>query len=173
MWASVGSDGSARSITSASSADSSGPSFGALIEEAYQANRRPTHTIVIGTVRGDRHEGGVLILHLLLEQIGWRVINLGVDLPVAEYAKAIDSWRAEALALSFVLSRNIKKRFQELSQIRGLPIFVGGRSILNYQGLARRHGLIPLPGSLPAILPQLRAEFEDRVKTATRPNSAS
>jgi methanogenic corrinoid protein MtbC1 len=140
----------------------------ALIEREHQANQRPTHTIVVGTVRGDRHEGGVLMLHMLLERIGWRVINLGVDLPVAEYAKAIDAWRPEALGLSFVLSRNIKKRFQELSQIRGLPIFVGGRSILNYQGLARRHGLIPLPGPLPTALPQLCSEFEDRVKSSAR-----
>ena len=84
--------------------------------------------------------------HLLFERAGWRVINLGVDLPVPEYARAVEQVRADALALSFVLSRNINKRFQELSKIRNVPIFVGGRSIVNHQGLARRHGLIPLIG---------------------------
>ena len=57
--------------------------------------------------------------------------------------------------LSFVLSRNINKRFRELSKIRGVPVFVGGRSIVNHQGLARRHGLIPLIGSLRASTSQL------------------
>jgi DNA-binding transcriptional MerR regulator len=147
----------------------------ALIERAHAANRRPAHTIVIGTIQGDRHEGGVLMLQLLLEQVGWRVLNLGVDLPVGEYLKAAVAWRPEALGLSFVLSRNIKKRFQELAKIQGLPIFVGGRSILNYQSLARRHGLIPLAGPLPATLHQLLAEFGHRVKASTSigPGSAS
>jgi MerR family transcriptional regulator, light-induced transcriptional regulator len=132
-----------------------------LIEAAHRANQRPTHTIVIGTVQGDRHEGGVLMLHLLLERAGWRVVNLGVDLPVPEYRKAVEAWRPDALGLSFVLSRNIKKRFRELAQIRGLPIFVGGRSIVNYQGLANRHGLIPLPGPITLTINQLRAGYED------------
>jgi DNA-binding transcriptional MerR regulator len=145
----------------------------ALIEAAHQVNKRPAHTIVIGTVQGDRHEGGVLMLHLLLERAGWRVVNLGVDLPVREYRKAVEAWHSDALGLSFVLSRNIKKRFQELAQIRGLPIFVGGRSILNYQGLARRHGLIPLPGPIASTINQLRAEFENWFQASAKPHSAS
>jgi MerR family transcriptional regulator, light-induced transcriptional regulator len=144
----------------------------ALIEAAHQANKQPTPTIVIGTVQGDRHEGGVLMLHLLLERAGWRVVNLGVDLPVPEYRKAVEAWHPEALGLSFVLSRNIKKRFRELAQIRGLPIFVGGRSILNYQGLAHRHGLIPLPGPITLTINQLQAVYEDWCKASAKPRSA-
>ena len=101
------------------------------------------------------------MLHLLLERAGWRVVNLGVDLPVPEYRKAVEAWHPDALGLSFVLSRNIKKRFRELAQIRGLPIFVGGRSIVNYQSLAHRHGLIPLPGPITLTINQLRAGYED------------
>ena len=88
-------------------------------------------------VQGDRHIGGILMLNVLLERSGWRVFNMGVDVPVCEFQKAIDALNADAIGLSFVLSRNINKRFQELERIRGLPIFVGGRSILNYQNLAR------------------------------------
>lgn len=126
-----------------------------LIEEARQANPHPSHTILAGTVQGDRHSGGVLILHLLLERRGWRVHNLGVDLPVREYEKAVALWRPDALGLSFVLSRNINKRFVELSKIRGVPVFVGGRSILNYQSLARRHGLFPVPGGITTAVGRL------------------
>jgi methanogenic corrinoid protein MtbC1 len=139
-----------------------------LIDQAHRANVRPSHSIVIGTVQGDRHEGGVLMLHLLLEHKGWTVVNLGVDTPVGEYRKAVEFWRPDALGLSFVLSRNIKKRFQELAEIQGLPIFVGGRSILNYQGLARRNGLIPLPGPIIPGIDQLQAEYRDWLKIASR-----
>src|SRR4051794_18192227 len=135
-----------------------------LIEEARLANREPARTILVGTVEGDRHEGGILMLNLFLERKGWRVFNLGVDLPVREYQSCVQRWRPDAMALSFVLSRNIKKRFQGLFQIKGLPIFVGGRSILNYQSLARRHGLIPLPGSIAVAVEQLQLEFDRWVK---------
>jgi DNA-binding transcriptional MerR regulator len=132
----------------------------ALIDGARRENGRPRHTIAIGTVQGDRHEGGVLIVHWFLERAGWRVVNLGVDLPVRELQKAVDTWRPDALGVSFILSRNINKRFQELSRIGALPVFVGGRSILNYQGLARKHGLIPLPGPVPGAVDQLATEYE-------------
>jgi DNA-binding transcriptional MerR regulator len=132
-----------------------------LFDSAQQANAHPSHSALVGTVQGDRHEGGVLILGLLLELAGWRALVLGVDLPVREYQKAIELWRPDALGLSFVLSRNINKRFRELGRIDGLPIFVGGRSILNYQSLARRHGLLPLPGPASQAISQFLVQFDE------------
>ncbi len=133
---------------------------GRLLDQARVANPHPSRRVIVGTVQGDRHEGGVLMVSLAMELAGWRALPLGVDLPVLEYRKAVECWRPEALGLSFVLSRNINKRFQELSMIRGLPIFVGGRSIVNHQGLARRNGLIPLTGSLASSTRQLVVEFD-------------
>jgi hypothetical protein len=100
-------------------------------------------------------------------------VNLGVDLPVCAYQRAIATWRPDALGLSFVLSRSINKRFRELSQIREVPIFVGGRSIVNYQGLARRQGLIPLPGSIEGAVERLLVAYERWVRGLgpSRPSS--
>ncbi len=117
-----------------------------LIEEAKARNASPARSALVATVEGDRHGGGVLIVSLLLELAGWRAISLGVDLPASEIQAAVDRWKPDAVCLSFVLSRNVNKRFDELASIRGAPVFVGGRSLLNYRGLARRHGLIPLTG---------------------------
>ena len=116
-------------------------------------------TIAIGTAQGDRHAGGVLLLEVVLQHAGWCVVNLGVDLPSVEYEKAVRALRPNAVGLSFVLSRNINKRFRELGRIRDVPVFVGGRGVLNYQGLARRHGLIPVPGPLVQAAERLEAEF--------------
>lgn len=141
-----------------------------MVEQARRANAGPSRTVLIGTVQGDRHEGGVLIANLLLERAGWRVVNVGVDLPVSEYVRAVEVLRPDALALSFVLSRNINKRFQELAAVRGLPVFVGGRSILNYQSLARRSGLIPVPGTGASAVEQMSREFESWTRLrGTRP----
>ena len=140
-----------------------------LIEGARRANGEPRHTIVVGTVQGDRHEGGVLILNFILESPGWRVLNACVDLPVTEYEGTIQTWHPDALGLSFVLSRNINKRFAELARIREVPVFVGGRSILNYQSLARRHGLIPVAGSIGTGFARFQEEFESWPKARSRP----
>ena len=132
--------------------------LGDQYDRAQRANPSPRRSAIVGTVQGDRHEGGVLIVCTLLELAGWRALNLGVDLPVREYQKAVDRWSPDALGVSFVLSRNINKRFQELARIERAPVFVGGRSVLNYQGLARRYGLIPLVGPAPAAVEQLMAQ---------------
>jgi len=132
----------------------------ALIAAARQANTHPVHSVIIGTVQGDRHEGGVLIFNMVMELRGWRVHNLGVDLPVREYVLAVQRLRPSALALSFILSRNIKKRFQELHEIQTIPVFVGGRSIVNYQSVARTYGLIPLTGPILKSTEQLQAAYE-------------
>lgn len=129
------------------------------LRAARIANQNPRNRVIVSTMQGDRHEGGVLIVSLLLELRGWRALSLGVDLPVAEFQKAIDAWKPRALCLSFVLSRNINKRFDELKAIQGVPIYVGGRSILNYRSLARKHGLRPLPGSGSSAVKKLIAEL--------------
>ena len=134
--------------------------LGLLIEEAKARNVSPARSALVGTVEGDRHCGGVLIVTLLLEVAGWRAISLGVDLPVREIQAAVDQWRPDAVCLSFVLSRNVNKRFDELGTIRGAPVFVGGRSLLNYRGLAREHGLIPLTGPGEQALRQMIAIAE-------------
>jgi methanogenic corrinoid protein MtbC1 len=131
-----------------------------LLDRARHANPKPTRSAIVGSVKGDQHVGGVLMVSLSLELAGWRAVPMGTDLPVEEFQKAVEVWKPDALALSFVLSRNINKRFRELSKIKGVPIYVGGRSIVNHQGLARRHGLIPLLGTLRACTAQIIADVE-------------
>ncbi len=137
------------------------------LDQAILANREPKRSVLVGCTRGDRHEGGPLLVALALELAGWRSINLGADLPTSEFQSAIDAWSPDALAVSFVLSRNVHRRFEELSQLRGVPIFVGGRSIVNYQSLAVRHGLIPLAGRVfPAV-----AELIARLRNDDAPHN--
>jgi MerR family transcriptional regulator, light-induced transcriptional regulator len=141
-----------------------------MIDAALRANPTPARVVVVGTVLGERHEGGGLLATLTLERAGWGVIYIGSDLPVPEIVRAVERFRPDALALSFVLSRNLNKRFRELSKIVDVPIFVGGRSILNYQSLARRYGLIPLVGSIASSVEEMRAVVQEwKARHATSP----
>ena len=54
-----------------------------------------------GTVQGDRHEGGVLMIGLLLELAGWRALALGVDLPVRELYLVMMSFAFSVMMMSF------------------------------------------------------------------------
>lgn len=121
----------------------------ALVDDAQRANTAPLGRVIVFVMQGDRHEGGALMLSLALELAGWRSLFLGADLPIHEVQRGIDRWQPVAVGVSLSLSRNIRKRFDELESLRGAPIFVGGRSLLNYQGLARRCGLGVVRG--PAI----------------------
>jgi DNA-binding transcriptional MerR regulator len=133
--------------------------LGRSLHDARLINSKPTHRALVAALQGEQHEGGVLIVSIMLELSGWRSIPLGVDLPISELRKAVDTLQPDAVGVSFVLSRSIRKRFGELQEIRDVPVFVGGRSLMNHQALARRHGLIPLSGSILNTMTQWSAEF--------------
>ena len=76
---------------------------------------------------------GVMIFHHAMELRGWRVHNLGVDLPVREFTAAIRGcvprpWPSRSC--SHGMSRS---DFRSSKRCRTIPVFVGGRSIINYQ----------------------------------------
>ena len=115
-----------------------------MIETVRQRNPHPDQLAVLSTLSGERHEGGILAVALALELQGWRAIYLGPDLPIEQLRGAVTLWKPQATLLSFTLSRNLNTKFRELGDIHETPIFVGGRSIVNHQRLARSRGLIPL-----------------------------
>lgn len=140
-----------------------------LVDEAQRSNTRPKGSVLALSVQGDRHEGGPLMLSLALELSGWRAIYLGADLETREIQRAIDDWEPVAVGISMTLSRNVRKRFGELSRLRGSPVFVGGRSVVNYQGLAKRSGLAAVLGpAIPNVGPYL-----NRLSPITVPEEAS
>jgi methanogenic corrinoid protein MtbC1 len=136
--------------------------LGRMLDDARKANARPTRRALVAAVQGEYHEGGLLILGTMLELSGWRVQMLGVNVPVAELRDAAEAWRPDAVGVSFVLSRSINKRFRELGTIREVPVFVGGRSLMNHKALARRYGLTPVAGPIASALPLFFEEFERR-----------
>jgi methanogenic corrinoid protein MtbC1 len=135
-----------------------------LDEARRRANRTapPKGMVLVGTAQGNPFDGGILMISVVLELAGWQAVDIGVDLPVDEFAKAARAWSPDALAVSFLLSRNINKRFAELSKIPGLPVFVSGRSILNYRRLARGQGLTPLTGTIRSTATMMVAALESR-----------
>jgi 5-methyltetrahydrofolate--homocysteine methyltransferase len=61
-------------------------------------------TVVIGTVEGDVHDVGKNIVAMMLEGGGFKVVDLGVDVPPATFIKEVKYHEADILALSALYS---------------------------------------------------------------------
>jgi 5-methyltetrahydrofolate--homocysteine methyltransferase len=62
------------------------------------------HTVVIGTVAGDLHDIGKNIVVLMLEVNGFKVVDLGVDVPAQKFVEAIGEHKPEVVAMSGFLT---------------------------------------------------------------------
>lgn len=61
-------------------------------------------TVVIGTVAGDVHDIGKNIVHTLLKGSGYKVVDLGVDVPVEKFVDAVIEHQPRVLGMSALLS---------------------------------------------------------------------
>lgn len=61
-------------------------------------------TVVIGTVAGDVHDIGKNIVHTLLKGSGFKVVDLGVDVPTEKFIEAVTEHRPKVLGMSALLS---------------------------------------------------------------------
>jgi methylmalonyl-CoA mutase cobalamin-binding domain/chain len=69
--------------------------------------------VVIGTVKGDIHDIGKNIVVTLLKNAGFRVIDMGIDVPADQFAKKLKETGAKALGLSCLLNVS----FQEMKHV--------------------------------------------------------
>lgn len=61
-------------------------------------------TVVIGTVAGDVHDIGKNIVHTLLKGSGFKVVDLGVDVPTEKFIEAVVAHKPKVLGMSALLS---------------------------------------------------------------------
>lgn len=80
------------------------------------------------------HELGALLVRLILEERGWRVLYLGADVPPEEVGWQQQQWRAELVALSFVppltradVLRTLRVLGQLYDETRPYTLVLGGR----------------------------------------------
>jgi corrinoid protein of di/trimethylamine methyltransferase len=69
-----------------------------------RSNARPLGTVVIGTVKGDLHDIGKNLVGTMLEGSGFKVIDIGTDVPPAKFVSAILEHRPQIVCLSALLT---------------------------------------------------------------------
>jgi len=99
-------------------------------------------TVVVAMPAGEQHSFPATLLALLLRRRGWRVMNLGADVPLEHLAHTLAYTQAGALVLSAQVFFNVTnlKATAELAANMGIPVGYGG-AIFNVTSSLRQ--LIP------------------------------
>ena len=90
-------------------------------------------TIVLATVKGDVHDIGKNLVDIILTNNGYRVINLGIKVPLANMLEAMTEHRAHAIGMSGLLVKStvvMRENLEEMSR-QGLeiPVLLGGAAL--------------------------------------------
>ena len=103
-----------------------------------------SRTLVIGTVAGDIHDIGKSLVATMFMGAGYRVIDLGIDVPRESFVRAVQEHRPDLLALSALLSATaleqgrVIEALKEKGLRRQVKVLVGGGAVS--QELAERLG---------------------------------
>jgi 5-methyltetrahydrofolate--homocysteine methyltransferase len=90
-------------------------------------------TIVLATVKGDVHDIGKNLVDIILTNNGYRVVNLGIKVPLADMLSAAKEHQAHAIGMSGLLVKStvvMRENLEEMSR-QGLevPVLLGGAAL--------------------------------------------
>lgn len=102
-----------------------------------KTDKKSSGRILVGTVSGDIHDIGKNMLGMLLSCYGFTVIDLGVDVPPAEFAAKAVEIRPDIVGLSGLITASFEKMRETIQMLRdesaknnlSFPILVGGGMI--------------------------------------------
>jgi 5-methyltetrahydrofolate--homocysteine methyltransferase len=107
-------------------------------------------TVVIGTVEGDVHDVGKNIVAMMLQGAGFKVHDLGIDVPPAKFIEAVIQYQPDILALSalYTPTRLAMKETIKIMEDSGLrkkvKVVIGGAPIdQNFCDLIKADGYAP------------------------------
>ncbi len=92
-------------------------------------------TCIIGTVEGDLHDIGKRLVSIMIESVGFQIVDLGVDVPTAKWVDAVkENQNVTLVACSGLLTttmpamRDAVKTLKD-SGLSGFKVIVGGASV--------------------------------------------
>jgi len=89
--------------------------------------------VVLGTVHGDIHSIGKNLVRMCLEGSGFRVVDIGEDVPTERFVEAYREHRPDILGLSALLSSTMQRMPEVIEAVRAedpsAVIMVGGAPV--------------------------------------------
>ena len=93
----------------------------------------PAGKVVIGTVKGDQHDIGKNLVIIALEGAGFRVIDLGIDVPPLKFVEAVYEHKPQVLGLSALITSTMEYMRYTIEAIKkaglDVKIMVGGAPV--------------------------------------------
>ncbi|HEX7475018.1 MAG TPA: cobalamin-dependent protein [Dehalococcoidales bacterium] len=97
------------------------------------AGIREKGVVAIGTVKGDMHDIGKNLVIMMLEGAGYKVIDLGVDVPVEKFVQAIEEHHPQIIGLSALLTTTMTQMQETVEKLRAyrgqVKIIIGGAPV--------------------------------------------
>jgi methanogenic corrinoid protein MtbC1 len=102
-----------------------------------KTDKKSSGLIMMGTVSGDIHDIGKNMVGMLLSCYGFTVVDLGVDVPPAEFAAKAIEFKPDIVGLSGLITASFDMMKQTISTLRveaekhnlSFPIIIGGGMI--------------------------------------------
>ena len=89
--------------------------------------------IAIGTVKGDLHDIGKNLVIMMLEGAGYKVIDLGVDVPTEKFLQAIEEHHPQVIGISALLTTTMTQMKDAVGKLKAnganIKIIVGGAPV--------------------------------------------
>lgn len=111
------------------SADAAKAAFEVIREAVGGNNSDNGETIIIATVHGDIHDIGKNIVKVLLENYGYKVVDLGKDVPVETVVQAAVEHKAALVGLSALMTTTVSAMAETIAALRKVSdckVLVGG-----------------------------------------------
>jgi 5-methyltetrahydrofolate--homocysteine methyltransferase len=95
----------------------------------------PIGTVVIGTVQGDLHDIGKNLVAMMLEGVGFAVVDLGVNVKANEYIAAVLEHSPQLVAMSALLTTTMVQMKTTIEALKaseadeGIKVIVGGAPV--------------------------------------------
>ena len=99
------------------------------------AERKVLGTVVIATIQGDIHDIGKTLVGTMLASSGFRVYDLGVDVPIVKLVATAREVQADIVALSALLTTTMVNQRVAVQQLAGaglrpaVKVMVGGAPV--------------------------------------------
>jgi len=100
-----------------------------------ESNAIARGTIVIGTVKGDLHDIGKNIVAMMLEGAGYRVYDLGNDVPAEAFVNAVEEYDADIVGMSALLTTTVPmmestiQALKEAEMRSEVKVMIGGAPV--------------------------------------------
>ncbi len=108
-----------------------------LINKGEDEDASTAGTVLVGTVHGDLHDIGKNIVTFMLDINGYNVVDIGIDVPVADFIASIKEHEPLVIALSGFLTlafdsmKETVTAIEEAGLREGRKIMIGGGQVDN------------------------------------------